>query len=366
MAIRTPHNVVDDFGKEYIKLAARISRLVEVGIEKGLTASAAVAKAIRILKIRERFSDMVASAVTDGYVIGAGASIPAGLVKNEAIITKRLAKKFNLSSRVWESVKTAREEVTATVSAKLLQQKAWKKIAVDVSEAQLSKGVIAGKVNDLVAASRRVGTTSPEYRKALAKAKRHIAKLAKNDAPTGQLKSAYEDVVLATQKQSAKATAKAVQQAVMQKMRYEAERVVRTETAAAYGAGRYNEMLEDDDVIGVQSVLSSRHEVTDICDFYAEADNFGMGAGVYPKDYAPPYPYHPNCLCILQNVYKGDVKGADDFDPKRGEAWLKRQPKATKQALLGKAGMEKFNDNPASWQKRLHHFGLERKRTVEI
>jgi hypothetical protein len=126
-------------------------------------------------------------------------------------------------------------------------------------------------------------------------------------------------------------------------MRYEAEGVVRTEVAEIYGQDTYNELLSDDDVVGVRSVLSDRHVVDDICNMYAEVDSFGMGAGVFPKDYAPPYPYHPNCLCSLEPVYQGELKGKGDFNKKAVDKWLSKQPEHIKKSTNFELEEKKIN-----------------------
>ena len=45
------------------------------------------------------------------------------------------------------------------------------------------------------------------------------------------------------------------------------------------------------------------HPRTDICDYYAGVDKYGLGAGVYPKDKAPVPPYHPFCRCQMIPKY---------------------------------------------------------------
>ena len=60
---------------------------------------------------------------------------------------------------------------------------------------------------------------------------------------------------------------------------------------------RYNPFVE-----GYKWELSSQHSIrmhgrSDICDEYANSDEFGLGEGVYPKNITR-IP-HPNCLCII-------------------------------------------------------------------
>ena len=52
----------------------------------------------------------------------------------------------------------------------------------------------------------------------------------------------------------------------------------------------------------LQVRLSSKHEALDACDFYADADLWGLGPGVYPKAEAPIPPFHVGCLCMLSPI----------------------------------------------------------------
>lgn len=49
----------------------------------------------------------------------------------------------------------------------------------------------------------------------------------------------------------------------------------------------------------LQVRLSSKHDALDACDFYADADMWGLGRGVYPKAEAPVPPFHVGCRCVL-------------------------------------------------------------------
>ncbi|MCI7237580.1 hypothetical protein [Campylobacter sp.] len=49
--------------------------------------------------------------------------------------------------------------------------------------------------------------------------------------------------------------------------------------------------------------MSITHPRTDICDYYAGVDKYGLGAGVYPKDKAPVPPFHPFCRCQMVPKY---------------------------------------------------------------
>ncbi len=84
---------------------------------------------------------------------------------------------------------------------------------------------------------------------------------------------------------------------------YEALRLVRTETTAAFGEGTIAAARVSPSYKGLKWVLSKSHPVEDICDTLAAAD-YGLGPGVYPPGEEPPYPAHPNELCILVPVHE--------------------------------------------------------------
>ncbi len=84
---------------------------------------------------------------------------------------------------------------------------------------------------------------------------------------------------------------------------YEALRLARTESTAAFGEGTIAAAQVTPSYIGMKWVLSGSHPIPDICDDLAVHDE-GLGKGVYAPGNEPPYPAHPNCLCILVPVYE--------------------------------------------------------------
>ncbi|GIO33247.1 hypothetical protein J2TS6_43880 [Paenibacillus albilobatus] len=90
---------------------------------------------------------------------------------------------------------------------------------------------------------------------------------------------------------------------IPQDVSYEALRLVRTETAAAFGEGTIAAAKVSPSYVGMKWVLSSSHPVPDICDDLANADH-GLGKGVWPPGQEPMMPAHPNCLCVLISVHE--------------------------------------------------------------
>lgn len=85
---------------------------------------------------------------------------------------------------------------------------------------------------------------------------------------------------------------------------YEALRLARTETTAAFGEGAIAAARVTPSYKGMKWILSNTHPVEDICNTLAAADGYGLGAGVYPPGDEPLYPAHSNCLCVLVPVHE--------------------------------------------------------------
>ena len=81
------------------------------------------------------------------------------------------------------------------------------------------------------------------------------------------------------------------------------KRIALNETARAYNDARALEYANSNDIQVVKIQMSITHPRTDICDYYAGVDKYGLGAGVYPKDKAPVPPFHPFCRCQMVPKY---------------------------------------------------------------
>lgn len=185
----------------------------------------------------------------------------------------------------------------------------------------------------------------------------NINRLAKNGAPNKALQAAYNKLLEAVQKGNEKAIEKAVEVAVNEKSRYVAERITRTEMARAWADGFIAKIKDDADVVAVKFKLSSRHPVFDICDMYAKADMYGLGAGIYPKDKLPPLPVHPHCLCRYVEVIEGEVDMKQQRDQVReaGDKWLNSLPESRRVQVLGRKGLKAWEDGE-DWRKHMRGY----------
>lgn len=184
-----------------------------------------------------------------------------------------------------------------------------------------------------------------------------INRLAKNGAPNKALQAAYNELLEAVQKGNEKAIEKAVEVAVNEKSRYVAERITRTEMARAWADGFIAKMKTDADIVAVKFKLSSRHPVFDICDMYAKADMYGLGAGIYPKDKLPPLPVHPHCLCRYVEVIEGEVDMQQQRDQvqEAGDKWLNSLPESRRAQVLGREGLKAWEDGK-DWRKYMRGY----------
>ena len=179
--------------------------------------------------------------------------------------------------------------------------------------------------------------------------------MAKKGAPNKALKTAYKELLERAQNGTEKQVQRACKVAMEEKARYVAERIARTEAARAWADGFWAQIQADDDVVAVQFKLATRHPFFDICDMFAKADMFGLGAGVFPKNKIPPIPVHPHCLCRYTELYDGEVDMAKQKEQVKqaGDKWLKSLPEAQRMQVLGVKGTASWEDGK-SWQSIIH------------
>lgn len=217
-------------------------------------------------------------------------------------------------------------------------------------------------LQDVVDFSRRANLTkedAQDLQRKVRKAKTQIAKLAQNGAPNKALKTAYAELIAAVEEKSEKALDRSVHTAIEEKSRYVAERITRTEAARAWADGFIERYADDDMVVAFRWKLSSRHPTYDICDMYANADLYGLGKGIFPKDKTPNLPVHPHCLCHLAPVFESELKKIPHNLVKRGgEKYIDGLTLGQKQKLLGVAGYEKY-EMGQDWRSMARNYSPE-------
>lgn len=175
---------------------------------------------------------------------------------------------------------------------------------------------------------------------------------------TPSLRAAYNGLIKAVDEASAIDLSKSVNVAVQEKARYNAERIARTEAARAYADGQMLRYKNDDDVVALKWQLSSRHPVCDICDVYANADFYGLGKGIYPKDKFPTLPAHPHCLCKIAPVYdfEVDIHSTKENIEEGGKRYINSLSKANQERILGVQGRKDVRKGKISWQEQARNW----------
>ncbi len=136
---------------------------------------------------------------------------------------------------------------------------------------------------------------------------------------TGALRAAYlellDDIERIENGEGAEHLDKKVRVAYEEKVRYHANRIAQTELHREYAKAIALDMADDDDIQYVQYELAPTHPITDICDYFAGADLYGLGRGIYPKREAPVPPLHPFCRCQLSPRLDLTDEIVPKFDP---------------------------------------------------
>jgi hypothetical protein len=182
-------------------------------------------------------------------------------------------------------------------------------------------------VDELISAVRNA--QGPEAAKAAIRLKKYAQRLAQDPkAPSAFLKKAYINLADKANAGNQVAIEKSIERALSASAKYNAQRIARTEAAAAYGQAKREEMMNDPTVGGSRFLLDASHRIVDECDFYAQTDLYGLGPGIFPKDEGPILPIHPNGLSTYVPISIDDIK-----DP-----GAKMRPDAARLADEHKAG----------------------------
>ena len=345
----------DAMGPEYEKLADEIAKNLAKGMAEGAAVDAAVATTGYKIAFDKSLFDSTFSSINRAMRIEAVDGEDAIALRRWWLNHKWPGQSLTLAETITEHVKLP--EIKQVIRDGMKAQRTWVEISKGLGDKQLISGDIAGHIKDLEQAARRVmaGDTEAltEYRRLLNRSKQQVERLAAAGAPSQRLKKAYANVIRQTEKMSKDGLEKAMRRATVAKMRSNADRIARTEIARGYIEGTYEQVLADDDVVGIRYHLSSSHPEADICDFHTGANLYNLGPGGYPLNNLPPYPFHPNCLCVTTNIYTGDAKA---LDSKKAQDFLNRQSEKRKKQLLGVKGAESFKKSPERWRGNLKQY----------
>jgi hypothetical protein len=334
------------------------------------------AKAIlKEIKFNERIKTEIIESSMLGVVVGRGGDMnevtwDGVIISSPVIKDVPKMREFVLKTTIDKSksplIKTLKntdfsETVVTSVRDQIISSKDWVSVSRGVRDSVLKdNGQLPQHLKNVLDLGRKQNLTldqKKELSKVIREAKIQIEKLNNTGAQTQYLKKSYERVVKAVEEGSQEAIKKATESAIKNKTRYEAERIVRTESQAMYDQASVDEALQNDLITGLEFVLSSGHK-PDECDFYAEADLFGLGRGIWAKEHFPYLPIHPNGRSSSV-PFAG--KQAEPINEKKAIQYLKKSP--AKEKILGVGGASAFKKNPDQW-KDLLGFSLSERRIL--
>ena len=334
-------------------LADEYQAVLKRGLAEGLSPALAEAQALEAVKWGDAVEKITLGGVESAIKIS-------GVTYSGSFVRKTwLNQTFNgvsLSDKIVQSGEAGSKAVSDVITSVMRDAGSWTRRAQKIGETGLIKSDASAQILGLGKDARKAFSASgspadvAKYQAELKKASAYIQRLKDSDAPTGNLKRAYQRVLNATESGSQNAIDKAISKAVDAKMRYNAQRIARTEGARAWGNATRNEYIDDPDIVAMQYRLSSAHVVPDICNLHTESDLYGLGAGIYPLEKGPDYPFHPGCLCNISPVFVDEVNGKGKFSPAGGDDYLESIPEGKRVAILGKTGAEEWSNGDAKWQ----------------
>lgn len=294
--------------------------------------------------------------LTNSFIAGYGNDVPYSTKSiSMAMAESWAADNLTLSSRLYGRSKAIKQSVADTLTQAFKTNKAVRDTAKSIFDGYGNGGIIPEAslpkfINDLTKLN-ITGSSTPEakqlQRKVLRSVRDKVSRLT-----TPGVRAAYTELTHAIDKGNEERINKALETAVQEKTRYNAERIARTENARAYADGQVNRYMNDDDVVAYKWRLAARHPRFDICDFYANADLYGLGKGVYPKDKLPTLPAHPHCMCHIQPLTELDIQENKQHKGinQAGLDYIQTLTKPNQEVLLGVNGRNTVLSGKGAWQ----------------
>lgn len=138
-----------------------------------------------------------------------------------------------------------------------------------------------------------------------ARARRTLGEMQANGtlkASKYSLRSATQKYLRDIAKAGPEGVDRVVKEYVTERAAYQARLIARHESVQAFRRSYIEQTKGRPGVIGYKwSISPTRHPVPDECDILAEANQHGLGPGVFPADKVPQHP-HPHCLCSCSAV----------------------------------------------------------------
>lgn len=359
---RVIRDIIDEFEAEVRRL-----------LDEGHTPKYAVKEAYKKYPVMEAMKDTLIDELVEecarGYGVDVGvtsdaakSAIIAGMPYKLQTISKAMQKAWapdglNLSDRLHKASGTVKREAITTIQDAMSKGTSTIETARALfdgygTDAVIDKAELPKFLKRINGLDITLPTNEAE-REAVKYQLRRVRSLIEQRTTPG-MRAAYSELMDVIEKGNAAAVNRAVYVATQEKARYHAERIARTERARAYAEGEIARHADDPDVVAFQWKLSTRHPVVDICDVYANADLYGLGKGIYPKDKVPHLPAHPHCMCRLKPIMTG-MLNATEITPNienGGLEYIKTLPKHEQENILGVTGRNLVINKNASWTEK--------------
>lgn len=355
------------FSKTYGLRGQLMEDRIKALLAQGKSPKEAIEQTFKEFGVEEWLQASVSSALVATAKDALGADLVgelSGAVLLEALSNPWDGSGLTLSKKIHGTSESMKEVIVETVQNQIRLNKTVKDTAQALYDGYQHGSIVRQQdlpkyMDDLMRWTRRSreNLTEAERRdlqRAIRKVQAQADELVDDKSTYNHFRTALRSLLDKIDKGSEKSVQKAISAAIEEKSRYIAERIARTEAARA----RYDAFIarygEDDSVVAYKWSLGSRHPVEDICDMYAEADLYGLGKGVFPKDKAPVCPAHPHCLCHYAPVYESELQGkkpSKDVEA-NGNAWLKKQPTTVQEKILGVKGRVEWKAGRASWMEK--------------
>jgi hypothetical protein len=325
---------------------ARIKRL----LAEGLPPREAVQQAYRKYPVMEAMYSEIQVQLVNEADKGYGADLPVAVVR-QAMEIAWAPDLLTLSDRTTRGSTKIVAQVSKSIIDSLQQGEAVKTAALKLFDGYSVGGIIPQQsiplfLDNLLRVANSKDYGGAAYKAIIRDVQRNLDKLTSQG-----LKSAYAQVVRAIDSGNEDKLNKAVYAATQERTRYFAERIARTELARAYQDGFLARWGPDEDTVAFRWKLSGNHPRVDICDLYANADLYGLGRGIYPKDKVPLIPAHPHCMCRLQPIITGQLENETPVDRimDGGREYLEDLSVPDQEAILGVKGREQVTSGQARW-----------------
>lgn len=359
---RVIRDIIDEFEAEVRRL-----------LNEGHTPKYAVKEAYKKYPVMEAIKDPLIDELVEecarGYGVDIGvtsdtakSAIIAGMPYKLQTISKAMQKVWapdglNLSDRLHNASGTVKREVITTIQDAMSKGNSTIETAKALFDGYGSETIISkADIPIFIKRINRLSIVLPTDKMGRDVVKHQIRKVRYliEQRTTPGMRAAYSELMDVIEKGNAAAVNRAVYVATQEKARYHAERIARTERARAYAEGEIARHLDDPDVVAFRWRMSSRHPIVDICDVYANADLYGLGRGVYPKDKFPHLPAHPHCLCRIMPVIDGMINNtvAKPNVEAGGLSYLKTLNKTEQEQILGVNGRNLVMNGHISWTEK--------------